>query len=99
MSDPYYTVHLTSVKAKQRSVKSIIVPWIQTFQMKVKMSGLSYADYVEQQIRAVHDADASGYLFWNASQNYDVPFEVSRKLNSLLLKKKIAEKVNAGGLH
>ncbi|PKL16459.1 MAG: hypothetical protein CVV49_16130 [Spirochaetae bacterium HGW-Spirochaetae-5] len=74
MSDPYYTVHLTSVKAKKRVKKSIIVPWVQTFQMKVKKSGLTYDKYIEQQIKAVHDAEVNGFLFWNAAQDYDIPF-------------------------
>lgn len=77
MADPYYTVHLTSVKAKKRVKKSIIVPWIQSFQMKVKQSGLSYETYVEQQIKAVHDAEVNGFIFWNASQEYDIPFTAS----------------------
>jgi len=73
MADPYYTVHLTSQKAKERSKKAEIVTWIQAFRMKVKRSGLSYDKYVEAQLRAVHDAGIRGYLLWNASQDYEVP--------------------------
>ncbi len=82
MADPYYTVHLTSVRAKKRVKNSIIVPWIQSFKMKVKKSGLSYEKYVEQQIKAVHDAEVSGFIFWNASQEYDVPFTASENFYS-----------------
>ncbi len=82
MSDPYYTVHLTSVKAKKRVKKSIIVPWIQSFQMKVKKSGLTYEEYVLQQIKAVNDAEVAGFIFWNASQEYDIPFSASRNFDS-----------------
>jgi hypothetical protein len=76
MSDPYYTVHLTSLKAKERASQAEIVTWIQAFRMKIGHSGLTYEEYVHAQLRAVHDASISGYLLWNASQNYDVPLAV-----------------------
>ncbi|TFH43244.1 MAG: hypothetical protein E4G96_01615 [Chrysiogenales bacterium] len=76
MADPYYTVHLTSKRAKERASKAEIVTWIQAFRMKVKRSGLAYEKYIEEQIRAVHDAGVKGYLLWNASQDYDAPFAV-----------------------
>ncbi len=73
MADPYYTVHLTSQRARERVKKAEIVTWIQAFRMKVKHSGLTYDKYVEAQLRAVHDARVRGFLLWNASQDYDVP--------------------------
>ncbi len=73
MADPYYTVHLTSLKARERAKKAEIVTWIQAFRMKVKKSGLTYDKYVEAQLRAVHDAGIRGFLLWNASQDYEVP--------------------------
>jgi hypothetical protein len=76
MSDPYYTVHLTSQKARERAARAEIVTWIQAFQMKVRRSGLTYDRYVEAQLRAVHDARVKGFLLWNASQDYDVPLAV-----------------------
>jgi hypothetical protein len=77
MADPYYTVHLTSVRAKERVKQADIVSYIQAFKMKVGKSGLSYDDYVLKQIQAVHDADIKGYILWNAAQAYDVPFKVA----------------------
>ena len=79
MSDPYYTVHLTSVRAKERVKQAEIVSYIQAFKMKVKKSGLEYDEYVRQQIKAVHDAQIKGYIFWNAAQEYTVPFRVSEE--------------------
>jgi hypothetical protein len=76
MKDPYYTVHLTSTKAKERVKNAQIVPWIQAFNMKVKMSGLSFEEYQVQQIKAVYDAGVSGYIFWNARQDYATTFRV-----------------------
>ena len=77
MSDPYYTVFLTSSKAKERVKQAEIVSYIQAFKMKVSKSGLSYDDYVLKQIQAVHDAKIKGYILWNAAQNYAIPFQVA----------------------
>jgi len=97
MNDPYYTVHLTSVKAKERAKKSIIVPWIQSFQMKVKQTGLGYEMYVEEQIKAVNDAGVSGFIFWNASQEYDIPFAASKKFDSRSKTVASKEETDTGG--
>lgn len=77
-ADPYYTVFLTSKKAKERTRKSEIVSYIQAFQMKVGMSGLSYDKYITAQIKAVHDAGIKGFILWNARNDYRVPFATVR---------------------
>jgi hypothetical protein len=77
MSDPYYTVFLTSSRAKERVKQAEIVSYIQAFKIRVDRSGLSYDDYVLQQIKAVHDSKIKGYILWNAAQEYSVPFKVA----------------------
>ena len=77
MSDPYYTVFTTAVKARERSKQADIVTYIQAFKIKVSKSGLTYDEYVRQQIKAVHDAKIRGYILWNAAQEYTVPFKVA----------------------
>ncbi|HSV98243.1 MAG TPA: putative glycoside hydrolase [Spirochaetota bacterium] len=76
MADPYHTVFLTSKRAKERVKNAEIVTYIQTFKMKLGASGMSYDKYIEEQIRAVHDAGIKGYLMWNARQDYIVPLQV-----------------------
>ncbi len=76
MADPYYTVYLTSKKARERTKKADIVTYIQAFQMKVKISGMPYEKYISAQIKAVHDAKIRGFIMWNARQDYKVPFIV-----------------------
>ena len=76
MADPYHTVYITSKSAKDRTKNAEIVTYIQAFQMKVSRSNLTYAKYIEEQLRAVHDSGVKGYILWNASQNYEVPFKV-----------------------
>lgn len=86
--DPYFTVLQTSKRAKERTKKAIIVTWIQAF--KIKLYGMPYNKYINEQIRASHDAGISGYLLWNARQDYDVPFQVVKSFyakNTSLAKK------------
>jgi len=77
MKDPYYTVYTTSVKGRDRVKKAQIVSYIQAFKIKVGKSGLTYDEYVLQQIKACHDAKIKGYILWNARQDYIVPFKVA----------------------
>ncbi len=76
IADPYHTVYLTSKKGKERTKNAEIVTYIQAFKMKLGPSGLTYDKYIEEQIRAVHDAGVRGYLMWNARQDYDTPLRV-----------------------
>ena len=76
MADPYHTVYITSKSARERTKNAKIVTYIQAFQMKISKSNLTYAKYIEEQLKAVHDSGIKGYILWNASQNYDVPFKV-----------------------
>jgi hypothetical protein len=52
MSDPYYTVFTTSVRARERSKQAEIVSYIQAFKIKVSKSGLTYDEYVRQQMKS-----------------------------------------------
>jgi hypothetical protein len=78
--DPYYTVFMTSQKAKERVQNAEIVTWIQAF--KMKLGDIPYDRYVRDQIRAVHDSGIRGYLMWNARQDYVVPLAVMREYYS-----------------
>jgi hypothetical protein len=82
MADPYYTVFITSKSARERAKNAQIVSYIQAFQMKVHKSNLTFDKYIEAQIKAVHDSGIKGYILWNASQKYDVPFQVAGKYYS-----------------
>jgi len=75
--DPYKTVYQTSKRAVERVQHAIIVTWIQAFEMRLGPN--SYSDYIRLQMQAVYDSGASGYIFWNARNNYDVPFRVTEE--------------------
>lgn len=72
--DPYYTVYLTSRKADDRTKNAEIVSYIQAF--KMRLGNNSYEHYILEQVKAVHESGVRGYIFWNARQDYDVPFSV-----------------------
>lgn len=76
MSDPYQTVYITSTRAKERTRNAEIVTYIQAFNIKVWKSNLSFEKYIERQLEACHDSGIRGYILWNASQQYDVSFDV-----------------------
>lgn len=85
--DPYFTVLQTSKRAKARVKNAQIVSWIQAF--KMKLYDIPYDKYINDQIRASHDAGIKGYILWNARQDYDVPFQVVKNFydkNSSLAK-------------
>lgn len=85
-ADPYYTVHKTSLRAKERTKNAMIVTYIQAF--KMKMSGIPYDRYVRDQIKAVHDAGIRGYIMWNARQDYELPLAVAREYYSSSISRK-----------
>ncbi len=78
--DPYYTVYITSKRANERAKRAEIVTYIQAF--KMRLGDIPYDRYVRDQIRAIHDSGVKGFLFWNARQDYAVPFQVTRDFYS-----------------
>jgi hypothetical protein len=49
----------------------VIRPWLQAFPYRIRNYGPAY---VARQIRANRDAQGTGYLLWNAENNYTVGF-------------------------
>jgi hypothetical protein len=92
MRDPYYTVYITSLRARERAKKADIVSYIQAFKIRVGKSGLSYDEYIKQQIRAVHDSKIRGYILWNAAQDYEIPLKVAENFYKNLQQSRAAIK-------
>lgn len=87
MKDPYYTVLITSKKAKERVKNAQIVSYIQAFRMK--LYDIPYEKYIADQLKAVHESGIKGFLMWNARQDYKVPLQVVKDFyqkNPTLLK-------------
>jgi hypothetical protein len=85
-ADPYYTVHETSTRAKMRTKNAKIVAYIQAF--KMKMSGIPFEKYIQDQLKAVHDSGIKGYIMWNARQEYDIPLSVVKSFYSSKVSRK-----------
>ncbi|MGQ9843827.1 MAG: putative glycoside hydrolase [Spirochaetota bacterium] len=91
MADPYYTVFITGKRAKERTKNADIVLYIQAFKIRVVMSGLSFQEYMAKQIQATHDAGVKGFIWWNASQQYDEPIAVTKEFYSTFKTKGISK--------
>ena len=72
MGHPYATMKEGCLMAKRqingRAVR--LIPYIQAFSMNMSYSGLTLKDYIIAQLKAVEDAGADGYFFWNAANDY-----------------------------
>jgi hypothetical protein len=76
---PYYFINEGNRKVMERlaNKKVVIRPWLQAFQWRVT----SYSpQYIIKQIEGSRDSGASGYLFWNASNDYDKVFAAMEKI-------------------
>lgn len=65
--NPYYFIAEGVKKVSQQAPDTLVRPWLQAFGWRVSHYN---ADYIKEQIRASRDQRTSGYLFWNARNNY-----------------------------
>lgn len=91
--NPYETVLEGINKSKRRIPNKRIVAYIQGFQMHIKSTGLSYAEYIEEQIIGASDSLGDGYILWNQHGKYDIAFQVIQKINQkqVISKKSISK--------
>ena len=76
--EPYYFIYEGSKKVLALAGRETIVrPWLQAFGWRVSEYN---ARYIRDQVKASNDSGSRGYLFWNASNNYDVVFEALKSL-------------------
>ncbi len=69
--EPYYFVYEGCKKTKLLSGGKPVRPWLQAFGWRITPSVYN-EDYIIKQIAACRDAGAHGYLFWNASNSYEL---------------------------
>jgi hypothetical protein len=69
--NPYYFIFNGCKKVAGLAGGTVIRPWLQAFRWRVS----SYNEqYIADQVKASDDAGALGYLFWNASNNYETVY-------------------------
>jgi hypothetical protein len=69
--EPYFFVNegVKRTMAKTKGTGVVVRPWLQAFKFMVHHYG---PDYVAKQIQAADEAHATGYLLWNAGNEYGV---------------------------
>lgn len=77
-SQPYYFVNVGVKKTREilSTEATVIVPWIQGFNMSSPNYG---PGYITEQVKAAKEGGAKGYLIWNARNVYAVPFAALKK--------------------
>jgi hypothetical protein len=80
MANPYYTLYKGATLGKARLKRAALVMYIQGFEMKVAMSGLSLPVYIAHQMQASEDAGVAGWIVWNAAQAYEPTWTALRLL-------------------
>jgi hypothetical protein len=73
----YYLYYHGILRAYDNSKYKIEVrPWIQIFNIKVD---IPLKDYITSQIEGLKKADINSYIFWSASSNYKILYDVITK--------------------
>lgn len=79
--NPYYFIYSGCRKVIQLAGKNTVVrPWLQAFRWRVSNYN---SQYIKTQIKATNDSGAKGYLFWNASNDYDTVLRALADLNGV----------------
>jgi len=82
MANPYYTIYNSATSGKARLKEASMVMYIQGFEMRVAMSGMSLPVYIAHQMQACRDAGVAGWIVWNAAQSYEPTWSALRMLAS-----------------
>jgi hypothetical protein len=75
--NPYYFIAEGVKRVQEKAPDTAVRPWLQAFAWRVTNYN---PEYIQKQIKASLDTNASGYLFWNAKNQYS---EVLRGMNEL----------------
>jgi hypothetical protein len=77
--NPYYFIYEGCKKVRALAGKHAVVrPWLQAFRWRVSNYN---GQYIITQVKATNDSGAKGYLFWNASNDYDTVLGALERMN------------------
>jgi hypothetical protein len=78
---PYETVYgsLTSLKQQMGAQQVPVFAYIELFNHRFKLTPAERVKYIRDQLRAVREANAEGWLAWSAGNRYDLLFEILRR--------------------
>jgi hypothetical protein len=79
---PYATVFdsLVALKRQMGAEPVRVLAYIELFNYHFPMTTTERAAYIREELRAVREAHADGWLAWSAGNRYDVLFDVLRRL-------------------
>jgi hypothetical protein len=77
---PYETVYgsLTSLKRQMGEQQVPVFAYIELSNYRFKLTPAERVKYIRDQLRAVREANAEGWLAWSAGNRYDLLFEILR---------------------
>lgn len=79
--NPYYFIYSGCQKVIHLAGKnSVVRPWLQAFRWRVSNYN---SKYILTQIKATNDSGAKGYLFWNASNDYETVLRAMADMNGI----------------
>jgi hypothetical protein len=79
--NPYYFIYSGCQKVIGLAGKTAVVrPWLQAFRWRVSHYN---RQYILTQIKATNDSGAKGYLFWNASNDYNTVLHALEEMNGV----------------
>ncbi len=83
---PYATVFdsLMALKRQMGDQPVRVLAYIELFNYHFPMTTKERAAYIREELRAVREAQADGWLAWSAGNRYDVLFDVLRRLRAEL---------------
>ncbi|HQL83231.1 MAG TPA: putative glycoside hydrolase, partial [Spirochaetota bacterium] len=77
--NPYYFIYEGCRKVLALAGRNALVrPWLQAFRWRVSNYN---GQYIMTQVKATNDSGAKGYLFWNASNDYDTVLGALERMN------------------
>jgi hypothetical protein len=78
---PYDTVHssLVGIQKQMGEAKVPVFAYIELFNYRYKLTTEQRVAYIREQLRAVREAHAEGWIAWSAGNRYDILFDVLRR--------------------
>jgi hypothetical protein len=81
VNQPYETVHssLMGIRRQIGSAPVSVYAYIELFNHRFKLTPEQRVDYIREQLRAVREASAEGWIAWSAGNYYQILFDVMRR--------------------
>jgi hypothetical protein len=86
VNQPFQTVHssLMGIRRQIGEAPVSVFAYIELFNHRFKLTTEQRVDYIREQLRAVREANAQGWIAWSAGNHYDILFDVMRRYRSEL---------------